>query len=358
MNQHLANALREGADWIEDVFYEGFQTSQQWIAYINDHFPNRDVGEILNKERGWSAEEFQALYIACWIYKPVVKGSYMLRLSNEHLPNVKHAYKKMPGRWSSHLHKEVGGISAGEGWRFLKGYHELLAQIEDTIEGEYLFLKCEGHLSTHPSHIKSYFCKKTHGVGLEANPELEELVKDQPGLGIKARRAENYSSNYKALIKTIGYKNIRKKQGEIISIQEAIGAMIREMRDTAKSMGSKGVELTAWLKRQLQPFGITIDNNNVTWYGLVGVYNDQYAHLLDIIMRFGTKAQNTLGTRINEHPFLVALCAAMSDLRSIQRELLKDMDRGNVETTRFFEEVNVTPEWLNYGLQKALNLLL
>jgi hypothetical protein len=356
MNKYLANGLRpEPDDWVYDIFYEGFQTAAEWIGYLRDHFPE-GVGSILNKERGWSAEEFQALYIACWAYKPVVKGSYLIRLSDDHLPYVKHGYEKMPSRWTSHLHKKLDGRSVSEDWRFLRGYHELLAQMEERQEGQYLFLKCEGHVSTHPSHIKSYFHKKKHGVGLDVNEELLTLASNEDlHLGIKVRRAENYSSTYKDLLKTTRHKSTIKKQGEVIDIREAAGVFVVEMLDSTKKMGLD--DLTTWLKSNLQPFVYPLDGTRIQRFGLSHLDNSTMAHLLDVIIRFADKAQRRLGFRIVQYPFVAALYAARADLQSIQRELIKDQDRGNTHTSRLFEEVNVTPEWLDYGIDKALRLL-
>lgn len=135
MNKYLANALREPAeDWVPLMFYEDFCTSQQWIDHINEYYPPDDgIEKILNQETKWSVKDFQALYIACWMYKPVVKGSYMLKLPEESEGNVRKAYKKkLDSRWTSHLHGPVTkGANASKNWRFLKGYHELLVQYEE-----------------------------------------------------------------------------------------------------------------------------------------------------------------------------------------------------------------------------------
>jgi hypothetical protein len=105
MKEYLANALRAPAeDWVPDLFYEDFRSAHQWEEFIKRRFPE-GASSILTKDHGWSVRDFQALYIACWIYKPVVKGSYMLLLFDEHQPGVQKAYqKKLSSRWTSHLH--------------------------------------------------------------------------------------------------------------------------------------------------------------------------------------------------------------------------------------------------------------
>lgn len=77
---------------------------------------------------GWTASDFHALYIACWIFYPVEKGTFMIPLTAQQRKNVKSGYQNLDPRWTSPLHKH--GRSAAKGWKFLKGYGELLVQME------------------------------------------------------------------------------------------------------------------------------------------------------------------------------------------------------------------------------------
>src|SRR5262245_1070088 len=117
MNEYLANALRSPAEaWVPDLFYEDFRTAAQWMAFIAKRFPN-GVRSVLSKQHGWSVKDFQALYVACWIYKPVVKGSYLLLLFDQHEAGVEKAYrKKLSSRMTSHLHgPTTKGANASSG---------------------------------------------------------------------------------------------------------------------------------------------------------------------------------------------------------------------------------------------------
>jgi hypothetical protein len=147
---------------VRTVFGAPFQTPQGWADFLDHNIPARDVEILLKRTPGfWHRENFQALYVACWIFHPVEKGSYMLQLGSHHA-NVRDAYLRMvksgelQPRISSHLSKT--GASAHEGWDFLQGYGELLIQIEGgTGPGSYLFLKCEGH----PPRISARLSRKS-----------------------------------------------------------------------------------------------------------------------------------------------------------------------------------------------------
>jgi hypothetical protein len=86
----------------------------------------------------------------------------------------------LQSRPSSHLSGK--GASAHEGWHFLRGYEELLLQIEGENTGSpYLMLKCEVHplepgfsLST-ILHGLSWAVKEITVAGMTASPELNQL---------------------------------------------------------------------------------------------------------------------------------------------------------------------------------------
>jgi hypothetical protein len=136
---------------LKGVFSADFQTPQGW-QNILENIPAGNVGGLLGLNGSWwSRANFQALYVACWIHHPVEKGTFMLALNQpEYYANVKDAYERLlasgdlQSRPSSHLSGK--GASAHEGWRFLRGYEELLLQREvENTGAPYLLLKCEGH---------------------------------------------------------------------------------------------------------------------------------------------------------------------------------------------------------------------
>lgn len=355
MNQYLADALRDPAEpWIADIFYEGFQTARRWRRFFRHHF--RDgVSTILDQDRdSWHRVDFQALYIACWTYKPVVKGSYMLRLDDDGLGDVQRAYKKkLKSRWSSHLNGNTdGGADASKGWKFLRGYHELLVQIEPTPQGTYLFLKCEGHPAVSYAHMKSWNHKRKHGVGLDVNADLLTLASDdERNLGIKVRAAENYSPTYKNLMRQLGYKKLIKKKGEIVDAHTAAAAMASVLIEELHSR-----TLRMWLARQLQPIGVRLDRPGFE-DRILGLSNRRLSVVFHALAEFPAQALAHLAGGFWGNPLLVAMREARRDLASISSQLRNDYLRGNNNTARYFEEVVVHPDHLDYGLNKAFNLL-
>jgi hypothetical protein len=312
-----------------------------------------DVGTILDKPRGWHAIDFQALYVACWTYKPVVKGSYMLCVTDVQ-GNVRHGYKKLSSRWTSHLHKEDKGGVGSKGWRFLKGYHELLIQMEEDNGETYLFLKCEGHPAISIPHVKSYFHKKTHGVGLDVNEELLTVASDQDlNVGINVRRAENYSTSYKTLMQELGKKKLIKKQGEIINVREAAALLVNAAREMSRSVGEGH---KAWLAQRLQPSGVP-RHGNIQEDHFRTAQNGTIADVLETIIDFAFRVIPALRGGLGTHRWLGAVVSAQRDIERIVSELRKDQARGNTNTVRYFEEVVVTRHQVNHGLEKAFRLL-
>ena len=199
---------------LNGVFAEPFQTPSGWTRMLNN-MPGGRVTMLLNRSGAWWTREcFQALYVACWIHHPVEKGAYMLQLPAAGYANVKSAYEKLlasgalQSRISSHLSKK--GASAHEGWDFLKGYGELLVQLEGEKGGSpYLYLKCEGHalesglsLST-ILHGASWVKKIFTGSGATASKALNSLAKSSTN--VEARAAENFSTQYEKVLDKLGF---------------------------------------------------------------------------------------------------------------------------------------------------------
>lgn len=215
---------------LRGVFAEDFQNPTGWIAMLNN-MPGGDVETLLNRSGAWWTRAcFQALYVACWIHHPVEKGAYMLALSPAHYGNVKDAYTRLlnsghlQSRISSHLSKR--GASAHDGWNFLKGYGELLLQIEGERENApYLYLKCEGHalesglsLST-ILHGASWVKKTLTGSGATASVELKNLAK--ASTNVEGRAAENFSKQYEKVLKQLGMS------GTMVTVEQVIEELYR-----------------------------------------------------------------------------------------------------------------------------------
>jgi len=210
---------------VRTVFTDDFQTSRQWKMFLDRYIPAGNVLSLLNRVGSfWEMENFQALYIAAWIYHPVEKGSYMLKLeSARQYANVREAYDRLmrsgelQPRISSHLSKK--GASAHEGWNFLRGYKELLIQLEGEQGGSpYLFLKCEGHpmegvVST-AKHVFSWGVKTVTGAGATASAALHDLATDSSNVELRA--AENFGGAYKSLLKEL------KLEGKRVTVADVV----------------------------------------------------------------------------------------------------------------------------------------
>lgn len=210
---------------VTTVFGPGFRTRAGWISFLDKGIPGWDVDRLLGQPAaGWTRENFQALYVACWIFHPVEKGSYMILLGPAQFANVNGAYASLlrsgglQSRISSHLSKR--GASAHEGWDFLQGYGELLVQIEGVTGGApYLFLKCEGHpldgaIST-LKHGLSWVVKSITGAGQTASPALNNLARNSASVELRA--AENFGKSFKKLQKKLGLSGKEVTVGEVVN---------------------------------------------------------------------------------------------------------------------------------------------
>lgn len=205
MNSALIDAIRTADPEIMQLFAEPFDHKTKWVDYLNQHFAGPDNGDlsvarILDLDERWHSVRFQALYVACWIYHPLEKGSYMIQLTGEQVRKAEYSVGKLTWRKSSHLSATSRSARGGEDFKFIRGYGELLV----LLEGNFLFLKMEGHAASSPSHLKSFVTKLRTGAGETANPHLNQLSQNARW-GILQRGAENYSNTYKALLKALGF---------------------------------------------------------------------------------------------------------------------------------------------------------
>ena len=136
MRSVLIDAIRTGDPEIMQLFAQPFDHHSKWVKYIEENFGSLGkptVNHILNRESRWHSKRFQALYIACWIYHPVEKGSYMIQLSDKQLSNAEESAKKLTWRKSSHLSGTSHSARGGTDFEFIKGYGELLVIVEGTF---------------------------------------------------------------------------------------------------------------------------------------------------------------------------------------------------------------------------------
>ena len=211
---------------LKGVFGDEFQNWGGWTEMLN-HMPGGSVNQLMARRGAWWTRQcLQALYVACWIHHPLAKGAYMIQLNPGHYANVKDAYTGLlanggiQARISSHLSKK--GASAHEGWAFLRGYGELLVQLEGEDHGSpYLYLKCEGHalesllsLST-LMHGISWIQKIFTGSGAVANPELEDWAKTSRTVAAKGNEYFTATS-YEKRLKELGLTSLRTTVEEVV----------------------------------------------------------------------------------------------------------------------------------------------
>src|SRR6185503_14089287 len=101
MTPELAAAIKEPADWMPRVFAGPFVNAEGWKGYIDEHFPGRRTSSIFSQNNAWNKVDFQALYVACWIHQPLVKGTYMIRLTDDQRDWAVAGFNRLEGRWSS-----------------------------------------------------------------------------------------------------------------------------------------------------------------------------------------------------------------------------------------------------------------
>ncbi|MDI1431643.1 hypothetical protein [Polyangium sorediatum] len=301
----------------DKIFGPDFQTPADWSKYLQDRFGDGSEPVSALLRSAVDRDGFQALYVACWIYQPLEKGSFMIEL--ESLGQVRQGYDTLPDRWSSHLGER--GKSAGAGFQFLKGYSELLVQIESVgSASSALFLKCEGHAAISVKHMLSFFTKKITGAGNTASKSLQAQGKD-PESVVEPRAAENYSKAYEKLLKAVGLKP----------------------KDTMNTVPNVASAMWKYLAAR--------ESHTLTAYSTGGgprdasaVANLRGVKLAECLDKLRGAATNDLGPK---DKLRVAVLAAKNDLDTIQANLKTDP----AGTQRVFAEVKVTPRQLDERLR-------
>jgi hypothetical protein len=248
MNGDIANLIcstdEEDVHCKNSVFQRNFQAIGGWLNFLNNNLAGGSVATQLRAAGPtWNPASFQGLYVACWIYHPVEKGTFMIDLSSLTIPqhtHVEHAVNALPNRKSSHLSGK--GHTASAGWNFLIGYEELLVQWELTQRVPFLFLKAEGHALTSVSgaipHLASWVKKEITGSGAQASAGLHQLATSRPNL-VEARAAENFGKAYEKLVEK------KLKMGKRATIRDVLDALHVRFNDPAppnlRTMDGRGL---------------------------------------------------------------------------------------------------------------------
>jgi hypothetical protein len=332
----LIYAIARDQKYLGTIFEPPFDRHVGWTDLLRRKL-NRGTTGILASFGGpvpALASDFQALYIACWIYRPVEKGSFMISLHGHWLRGIMQAFERMNFRWSSHLSRTAR--SAGEEYRFLKGYSELLVQVEtDAGTGvPYLFLKTEGHGAFSLAHLSSFHTKMTSadGRGNVQNAALHHFA-TQGELGITAAAGENYSKDYEAVLRNL------KIGGLVATADEVIPAIVEKLQ-------SKAVLANPHVWQRWQHQRATSASAQLS-AGL-SARNVLLADLITMVI-LPTIAQPNVDNA--KHQFLGVLRAAQRTLARLAGNLREDAARfGGEYMPRVFEEVRVTPDLLDRSL--------
>jgi hypothetical protein len=209
------------------IFNEGFQDHTGWVSFLGRHLAGSSIiQQFREPAEKWTHHTFQAMFMAAWLSHPTEKGSYVIDLSSltdAQRAAVKQAWERnCDPRKSSHF-SGVGG-SASRGRTAFKGYDELLVQLETIAGRPCLFLKMEGHktdLKGIYGHGRSWLQKIRTGEGLTASPAMKALAEAAPGL-IEPRAAENYTKDYKSLLKHLGLA------GKLVPAREMAAALFAQ----------------------------------------------------------------------------------------------------------------------------------
>jgi hypothetical protein len=383
MGPELAAAISNGENWLPRVFTGPFVTKAGWVQYIGQHFPDLDTASILNQTLPWQRQHFQALYVACWIHQPLLKGTYMLRLAREQYKVAKKGFEQnLKSRWSTHLTTNIDGASAGGDdnppWEFLRNYRELLVKVEELHGFYYLMLKCEGHTTDDSAsagdkfnHAMSAVTKIFTGEGNDVNPDFVELLKSDEGrnLGISRRSAENYSDSYKKLLETLPKAHLKPmkktmKHGEIVAVHEAVAGMVTRCNEL--------LEAYPHFTRLAARFNQKLDRVGGRHAKFETLSNPRLAQALEAVLEFTDNSPVNLAfssmqeniqvmienvrhdvKKVRAHKFVKALRNARPDLQKIVAALKVDPRT----TVRYFQEVTLDPEMLDRSLHDAWELL-
>lgn len=337
MNEQLINFLKDANHFPdlrpENVFGKNFSSLENWCDYVEKI---GSIQHLLNKDGDhWEgAADFQKIYVACWIHQPLEKGSFTILLTPQQASNVKKAMERLSRRLSSHLGSSMTNLarSARRGFDFLKGYEELLVQLEKNPrtanpDDRILFLKAEGHAALSISHFKAWIKKRRTGQGLQRSKQLHDLVGHWE---FDHRSAENYSKEYEKLLR----KGLKLGKSPLIDVQTVIPAICNKLATAEVTVTLENAHL--WNKWQAAP--------SIEIRGLIELI--EYV-ILPTLDRPGPYPKGSI---------FHALQPAREDLKKIAKQLNKD-SQLEIEDLfpRYFQEIRAMPQNLDDSLIKFLN---
>ncbi|SEA45293.1 hypothetical protein [Rubrimonas cliftonensis] len=215
----------------DKIFKHDFRTPQGWRTFMASAVPGGDFPAMLaDNVANWTHQRFHALFIVAWALHPTEKGAYMLKLTPQEAVDVQAALASLvllghvSARASSHL-SGANAYSLSKDWKFLKGYKELLVQIERPADPDpYLFLKAEGHSLNNVReaalHAMSYASKSLTGKGLTASEALHRVAKARDSC-LEERAAENYANAYERLLTSLGLR------GRMVTVRQMFAALLQ-----------------------------------------------------------------------------------------------------------------------------------
>lgn len=123
---------------LNDIIIEDFHNKVELINFIRNNLIGASAKNHFDKATtvNWTVDNFKALYIICWIFKPSEKETYTIEINSE--------VKSLNEFFKTNLIGEKGSLHID--FQFLKGSKELIVVLEQLSENKtHLKLKCEGN---------------------------------------------------------------------------------------------------------------------------------------------------------------------------------------------------------------------
>jgi hypothetical protein len=203
----------------------------------------------------------------------------------------------------------------------------------------FVFLKAEGHTAFQIAHLKAFWAKLKTGEGATANPYLNNLAKDNPGM-VQARGAENYSKSYEQLVKAVGL------HGKTVTVREVLAEVFSLTRARLQShppavhpplpaiepqaiLDKPSSQIRTFVNDQLRPVIATLDPGWANYHA----QNLMWLGAFNTVVRDGS-------------------------LNGVLDQMSRDAElSGDDQTPRYFQEITVDPAHLNTALRALRSYL-
>ncbi len=366
---------------LKPIFFSPFDSGKGWHDFLVKEFGQSPSIKTLALAAGQPERYFQSLYIACWVYQPVVKGTFLI--SYETLPHspkgVWDAVNNLAGRWSSHLgthSKTLTGHSASEverpEWRipeigvklrplasgrasfkFVQGGNELLVQnikfdgdqahtgTEYTGRG-YLMLKMEGHLAHTLSHLVAFKHKGKGKFGKVFNNALADLATQEDHLNII--KANEYANGWNAVIKAVAGSKASTLTTSPATLAHDVVA------ELCGVIWSKETKVKGQLHARYNFFNPSKTPESIS-RDVYCMDNSDVGVILEYLLEEAQKEQVIESTRINE--VFKKMRQYKDEVRSIIRSLQSDRGRHS----RFASEVIIRAPELDAELSQLMDVI-